>query len=108
MIDLRPHPDGVVVPVRALAGARQDGLRGVHAGALKLSVTQVAEKGKANRALAELLARLLQVRKSQVQLLTGATAAQKQFLVREADLAQLRSHIQRMLSQADPRPGKDT
>jgi uncharacterized protein YggU (UPF0235/DUF167 family) len=49
MIELGEHPAGVILPVRAQPGASRAGIRGEHAGALKVSVTQVAEKGKANQ-----------------------------------------------------------
>ena len=49
MIAIEPHAEGAVVPIKALPGSRQNGVRGEHAGELKVSVTQVAEKGKATR-----------------------------------------------------------
>jgi uncharacterized protein YggU (UPF0235/DUF167 family) len=45
-------------------------------------VTQVAERGKANKALVEVLAQGLRVKKSQFELLSGDTSNQKKFLVR--------------------------
>jgi len=48
-------PEGVLLPVRAQPGSRQSGIRGEQAGALKVCVTQVAEKGKANKALVKVL-----------------------------------------------------
>ena len=38
MIDIQPHPDGAVLPVRAQAGARRPGLRGEQNGALKVAL----------------------------------------------------------------------
>lgn len=82
MLDLGDHPSGVVLPVKAMPGSRTSQLRGEHNGALKVAVTQVAEKGKANKAIAELLAEVLGVNKSDVQLLSGPTSGHKQFLIR--------------------------
>ena len=48
MIELTEHSEGVVLPVRAQAGASKNGIRGEQNGMLKVSVTQIAEKGKAN------------------------------------------------------------
>src|SRR5687768_16023393 len=73
VIRLEPHPAGVILDVRAQASARRDEIRSEYAGALKVAVTQAPEKGKANQAIAELLAKYLQLRKSQVELLSGAT-----------------------------------
>jgi len=81
MIALERHPEGTVLPVRAHAGARRDEIRGEHAGALRVDVTQAAEKGKANKAIAGLLARSLDLRKSQIELLSGETSPQKRFLI---------------------------
>jgi uncharacterized protein YggU (UPF0235/DUF167 family) len=83
----------VILPVRAHAGAKSSGLRGVQDGALKAAVTQVAEKGKANKALIALLSKSLGLRKSQIELVAGATAAQKRFLIRDISPDELRERI---------------
>lgn len=73
--------DGVVVPVRAKPAARRNAIEGTHDGALRIAVTAAPEKGKANKAICELLAKVLGVRKGDVRLLSGATSARKRFLV---------------------------
>ena len=50
---------------------------------LKVCVTQSPEKGKANKAIGELLAKSLGLRKSQIELLSGETSHQKRFLIRD-------------------------
>lgn len=60
---------------------------------LKVSVTQIAEKGKANRALAETIAKVLQLKKSQLELIAGETQAQKKFLIRGITPAELRAKL---------------
>ncbi|MCC6125061.1 MAG: DUF167 domain-containing protein [Pirellulales bacterium] len=82
MIALESHPDGVVLPVRAQPGSRKNELRGEHEGMLKVCVTQAPEKGKANKAIAEFLAKTLGLKKSQIELLSGETSPRKKFLVR--------------------------
>jgi uncharacterized protein (TIGR00251 family) len=82
MIALEQHAAGVVVPVKALPGARKNALRGVHEGELKVAVTQVAEKGKANQAILAFLATLLNLRPAQLELVSGETASHKRILVR--------------------------
>jgi uncharacterized protein len=94
MIDLTAHPDGVVVAVRAQPGARINAIRGVHNGMLKIAVTQVAEKGKANDALAETLASGLGLKRSQVELAGGATSREKKFLVRGVSVENLAARIE--------------
>jgi uncharacterized protein (TIGR00251 family) len=72
---------GTILTVRANPGARRNGIVGVRNGALRVAVTAVPEKGKANRAVIEVLGDVLRVPKSSIQLLTGETAQQKRFLV---------------------------
>lgn len=82
MLELVPHADGVILPVRAQPGARRNEIRGIQDGMLKASVTQSPEKGKANKALIDLLCKSLGLKKSQVELISGETSHQKRFLVR--------------------------
>jgi uncharacterized protein len=79
---LEPHPKGTILPVRAQPGARRNEIRGVQDGMLKVCVTQSPDKGKANKALVELLCKSLGLRKSQIELVAGETSHHKRFLVR--------------------------
>src|SRR6266704_1433728 len=63
MIDLQLTSGGVILPVHAQPGSRKNGITGIHAGRLKVAVTQAPEKGKANQALVKLLADLLDVKR---------------------------------------------
>jgi len=98
MIDLTVHPDGVLVAVRAQAGARTNAIRGIHSGMLKIAVTQIAEKGKANEALAETLAKGLGLKRSQVELASGATSREKKFLIRDVTVGDLSTRIEAALA----------
>ena len=98
MIDLPIHPDGILLPVRAQPGARRNEVRGIQEGALKVCVTQAPEKGKANKAIVEVLAKWLGVRKSQVELISGETASQKKFLVRGIEQEDLAERIKARLA----------
>jgi uncharacterized protein (TIGR00251 family) len=97
MIELQESADGVILPVRAQPGARKNGVTGEHAGALKVAVTQAPEKGKANQALIEVLAVALQVSRSRIELLSGATSSQKKFRIAGIDAATLRERIAAIL-----------
>lgn len=101
MIQLVDHPDGVVLPVRAQPGARANAVRGLHRGALKVAVTQVAEKGKANKALQRLLCKILALRRSQLVLLGGDTSADKQFLVRDITRRELLRRVESALREEE-------
>lgn len=98
-IALSDHPQGVVLPVKAQPGARQNGIRGEHGGMLKVSVTQVAEKGKANQALVEAVAKGLGLARSQVVLIGGELAAQKRLLIRGISREELERRIAAALPQ---------
>ena len=98
MITLTDHAEGVVLLVRAQPGSRANAIRGIHNGALKVAVTQIAEKGKANKAILQLLCKRLSLRRSQLALLTGETAADKQFLVREITRQELAQRIDAALT----------
>lgn len=93
MIQLEEHAAGVILPVRAQPGSRRNELKGEQAGALKVAVTQIAEKGKANDAIIDLLCERLDLRKSQIALLSGETAAQKRFLIRDMTVEELRLRL---------------
>jgi hypothetical protein len=97
LIALQTHPEGVLLPVRAQPGAKSSGVRGEQGGALKVSVTQIAEKGKANKALVAVLSDALLVRKSQLELVGGAMSGHKQFLVRGVTVEALRRRIDELV-----------
>jgi uncharacterized protein (TIGR00251 family) len=82
MISITDHAEGCVLPVRAQPGARKAGVLGEQAGALKVAVTAPPEDGRANKALVEALREALGLKRSQVELLSGATSRDKRFLIR--------------------------
>lgn len=93
MIELTSLDDGVWLPVQAQPNARQDGVVGVHNGRLKVAVTQAPEKGKANKAIIRVLAKWLDIKKSQVTLHRGQTSSQKAFVISGISRKELRERI---------------
>jgi uncharacterized protein (TIGR00251 family) len=93
MLALTAHAAGTILPVKAQPGARRTAIVGVHAGALRVAVAAPPEKGKANAAIATLLAETLGCKASQVTLLTGATARQKRFLIVGSTPEELRQRL---------------
>ena len=89
MLALASHPDGTILQVRAQPGARHSEIRGIQDGMLKVCVTQSPEKGKANKAIVELLSKTLGLKKSRIELLSGETSRQKRFLVRGITIDEL-------------------
>lgn len=102
VINLQPHAEGWLLLVRAIPGARADACRGVHDGELRLAVTQIAEKGKANRAIRDLLVRSLNLRRSEVELVAGETSPHKTFLIRGLDRETLLARIASAGKRAGP------
>jgi len=92
-LHLQDTPDGVVVPVRAQAGARQNSIRGVRNGHLVIAVTAIAEKGKANEALIRFLANRLDIAPSAIELLSGQTSPRKTLRIANLTAADIRSRI---------------
>lgn len=76
------HVDGTMLRAKARAGARRNGVTGLKNGSLAVSVTQVPERGKANRAILKLLAKQLSLRGSQLELASGENAPEKRLLIR--------------------------
>ena len=95
MIDLKPHAEGTILPVRAQPGSRRNEIRGEQNGFLKVCVTQSPEKGKANKAIAALLSSSLSLRKSQIELISGETSRHKQFLIRGTTAKELAALIRK-------------
>ena len=100
MIDLETHAEGTILPVRVHAGSKRNMIRPPQDGSLRVCVTQAPERGKANKAIVALLGKQLDLRKSQIELISGATSRQKRFLVRDVKLSDLSAKIDKAL-QAD-------
>ena len=92
-LELTPHAEGAILTVRATPGARREGILGPHGGALKVAVRAPREKGKANKAIAEVLSTALAVKQSEVTLLSGTTSPDKRFLVRGLTGEDVRSRL---------------
>ncbi|TWT67593.1 hypothetical protein Pla123a_41490 [Posidoniimonas polymericola] len=92
-LDLVAHPRGLLLPVKARAGAGRNAVTGVRAGELLVSVTQAPEKGKANAAIAKVLAKQLGLRASEIQIASGETNPHKKFLLVGADEAAVRQSV---------------
>lgn len=89
MVKARKTADGYVVPVLVSPGASRNQLRGEHNGMVKVSLTAPPERGKANKALCDLLARKLGISRSQVRILSGRASRQKEVLLERVPLSAL-------------------
>jgi uncharacterized protein (TIGR00251 family) len=100
VITLSPHADGVILPVIAQPGAKRNAILGERAGALRIAVTAPPEKGKANEAIQELLAKALACRARQLTLYVGASSRHKRFLIAGFTLEELSDRLAQVVFQS--------
>ncbi|MDE0960914.1 MAG: DUF167 domain-containing protein [Planctomycetota bacterium] len=98
-VSLIQTAQGVELPIRAMAGASRNEISGVRNGALVVRITTAPEKGQANRAIVELLAKTLEMRKKDLTWIRGERHRNKCILLCEADLTQVE---QRLSEWTDP------
>ena len=79
---LQETADGVIIAVKAVPHSARAGVRGVDGGALKVAVNAPPEKGKANAAVLEELAKFFAVPRSSLELLSGDSSRNKRVLAR--------------------------
>lgn len=91
MLDLVATNSGVIISVRTQPGASTNRIIGEYGGRLKLSVIAAPDKGKANKALIELLADTLHIKESSIHIISGETSRDKRFLIEGLTPGDLRS-----------------
>jgi uncharacterized protein len=79
--------DGVEIVVWVVPGARRTELAGLHGEALRVRVSQAPEKGRATRAVADLLTAAIGAR---VELVAGARGRRKRFRAAGVDAGSVR------------------
>jgi uncharacterized protein (TIGR00251 family) len=98
MIDVREADGGATFAVKASAGAKRNAVVGLHGGALKVAVSAPRDKGRANEALVEVLAKALNVPKKAVAIVKGETSADKRFLVAGWNAEALRRKLEELVN----------
>jgi uncharacterized protein (TIGR00251 family) len=101
MIQMSEHDEGCVLAVYAQPGARRNAIVGEQNGCLKVAVTAPPDQGRANKALVEVLADGLCLKRSQISLLSGPAQRTKKFLLRGINVQQLQNLLQARLKQAE-------
>jgi uncharacterized protein len=101
VIAISDHAEGCVLSVRAQPGAKRAGVQGEQAGALKVAVTAPPQDGRANAALTDVLREALGLKRSQVELLGGATSRDKRFLIRGLSREELAMRLAGLLARAN-------
>ncbi len=96
-IALEKSGNGVILPVKGAPGSKKNEVRDATDGMLKVCCTQIPEKGKANKAILEVLAKSLGLKRSQISLLSGETDSRKKFLVENISVEELQRKIESAL-----------
>jgi uncharacterized protein (TIGR00251 family) len=102
--------DGISVALRVTPRGGRDEIEGIETLAngrsvVKVRVRAIAEGGEANRAVTDLIARVLEVPKARVKILSGTTSRLKQVAV-DGDPRKLGEALRR-LTAATPNQAKD-
>jgi len=92
---VREVDGGVAVAVKVVPGSSRDRLAGVLGDCLKVATSAPAEKGRANAAVARLLAAALGVAGRQVELLAGPASPRKEFRVAGLSAEEVRRRLRR-------------
>ncbi|MSR64261.1 MAG: YggU family protein [Verrucomicrobiae bacterium] len=79
---LRQTAKGVIIHVHAQPNARRSEIAGTHGEELKIRLQAPPVDGKANAALIKFLCAVLDVSKSEIEIVRGETLRSKQVLVR--------------------------
>ncbi|MBE7445221.1 MAG: DUF167 domain-containing protein [Planctomycetia bacterium] len=81
MLDIATTIAGVILSIRTQPGSSKNRIIGEYGGRLKLAVTAAPEKGKANKAIIELLADTLRIHESSIHIISGETSRDKRLLI---------------------------
>jgi hypothetical protein len=92
-LSLSDSPAGTLLAVKAVPGSSRDRIAGVLGDRLKVTVSAAAEKGKANEAIARLLAEALGVPPRCVALRSGQTRPMKEFVIARLTAAEVRRRL---------------
>lgn len=90
---VRDVADGCTLAVRVHPGAKQNAIGGIHAGALKVSITAPAADGRANEALIAFVAGRLDVPRARVTLVAGATNRSKTLRIQGKSAAEVQAGL---------------
>jgi len=81
VLDIVTTNSGVILSIRTQPGSSKNRIIGEYGGRLKLAVTAAPEKGKANKAVIELLADTLRINESSIQIISGESSRDKRLMI---------------------------
>ena len=93
MVRLRESKKGLTFDIQVIPHASRAEIVGVQEGALKIKVTAPPVEGAANEACIKLLAKELGLKKSQMEISSGAKSRKKTVLIKDISKAELETKI---------------
>ena len=81
MLSIQKADNGVAFKIKVQTGAAKNEIVGVQGDALRIRINASPVKGKANRALIDFLAEKLEVKRSEVEIVSGHTSKIKKIKV---------------------------
>ena len=81
MLDIVATNSGVILSVRTQPGSSKNRIIGEYGGRLKVAVTAAPEKGRANKAVIELLADTLHINESSIHIISGESSRDKRLII---------------------------
>ncbi len=82
MIKIREKENGIIIPAKIQPNSSKEQVIGEYAEKLKIAVTSPPEKGKANKAIVKTLAKWLNIKTSDIQIISGGKSKDKEIFVR--------------------------
>lgn len=80
----KKHTEGTIILVKVIPNASKNEIVGWESGELKVRITAVPDKGKANDMLISFLAKCWGIKRSQITILQGQTSRHKKLLIEAA------------------------
>ncbi len=93
MLNIRGVGEGLLIEVRVQPKASSNRIVGLFEHALKVGVTAAPEGGKANKALVELLADRLGIKKRNIEIISGHTSRTKTVKITGCDREKIQALI---------------
>jgi len=88
-LNIRQSGSTVFLKVKVVPGSSRTAVTGILDGMLKVKIAAPAEKGKANAALTELLAKKMSVKKTAITISSGLTSSVKEIVIEGLSAGQI-------------------
>ena len=97
MISLKESKKGITFDIQVIPNASRTEIAGVQEGVFKVKVTAPPVEGAANEACIKLLAKEMGLKKSQMEISSGAKSRKKTVMIKDISKAELETKINNIL-----------